>query len=144
MTDTPAPTVPDDQPLGITRTYAGTFDQAIASIGAALKEQGFGILSDIDVAATLSARLGVSMEPYRILGACNPALAHRALGADRAIGLLLPCNVVVREVAPGEIEVGVVNPETLFGAAPAAARDRLTGLAAEARSRLEAALAAMA
>lgn len=111
---------------------------------AALKQQGFGVLSDIDVTATLATKIGAKIEPYRILGACNPTLAHQALSADRSIGLLLPCNVVVREVGPGKVEVSVVDPETLFELAPAEARAQVPHLPAEARAKLAAALESLA
>jgi len=81
---------------GITIRTAASFAEAVARVREALKAQGFGVLTEIDVQATLRDKLGEDMEPYLILGACNPPLAHRALAADRSIGLLLPCNVVVR------------------------------------------------
>ncbi|MFA5551755.1 MAG: DUF302 domain-containing protein [Trueperaceae bacterium] len=132
-----------ETPLGMSRVLDSTFDQAINAVTAALKDQGFGILSDIDVAATLKARLGTDMEPYRILGACNPQLAHQALDADRSIGLLLPCNVVVREVTRG-VEVSIADPEAVFSLAPSENMGSVAGLPAEARQRLSAALASLA
>lgn len=92
------------------KTIEAAFPDAVARAKSALSAQGFGVLSEIDVAATLKAKIGADIPPYLILGACNPTFAHRALLAEPKIGTMLPCNVIVREEAPGRIEIAAVDP----------------------------------
>lgn len=103
---------------GFATTLTGTtFDQALTKTLAALKAEGFGVLSDIDVQRAMKEKLGVDMPPYRILGACNPPLAHQALRAVPDIGLLLPCNVIVREEAPDRVVIGFLDPQIMVSLA---------------------------
>jgi uncharacterized protein (DUF302 family) len=119
---------------------ATPFAETVAQVRKALQEQGFGVLTEIDVRATLREKLGEEVEDYLILGACNPPLARQALQADRRIGLLLPCNVVVRAEG-GETIVEMLDPQVLVGVT---GRQDLGPVADEAARRLRAALAALA
>lgn len=93
------------------KTIAGSFDSAIQKITEALKAEGFGILTEIDIKATLKKKLDVDFYNYKILGACNPPFAYKALLAEDKIGTMLPCNVIVQEKVPGKVEVSAVDPE---------------------------------
>ncbi|NOY70172.1 MAG: DUF302 domain-containing protein [Deltaproteobacteria bacterium] len=92
------------------KTITGSFEDIVQKTSEALKEEGFGILTDIDVQATLKKKLDIDFRKYRILGACNPPYAHRALEAEDKIGVMLPCNVIIQEVADGRFEVAAVDP----------------------------------
>ena len=94
----------------ISKTLSATFDESVTRVTEALKTEGFGILTEIDVSATLKKKIGVDYPAYRILGACNPALAHEALQLENKVGTMLPCNVVVRDAGNGQIEVAAVDP----------------------------------
>jgi uncharacterized protein (DUF302 family) len=94
----------------ISRTINRPFDAVVADVAARLKEQGFGLLTDIDVQATLKSKIGADMRKYRILGACNPRFAHEALQVEDKLGVLLPCNVIVRETPDRTVEVASVDP----------------------------------
>ena len=94
----------------ISKTLNSPFDAVVAEVTARLKEQGCGVLTDIDVQSTLKAKIGVDMAKYRILGACNPRFAHEALQAEDKLGVLLPCNVIVRETPDRKVEVASVDP----------------------------------
>ncbi|SDR95349.1 Uncharacterized conserved protein, DUF302 family [Paraoerskovia marina] len=120
----------------LTTTVPTPFDETVASVREALAAQGFGILTEIDMAATLRTKLGVEMPPYLVLGACNPPLAHRALQADPSVGTLLPCNVVVRADG-GTTVVEAVDPHAMMSVAD---DDELRTVAEDAEQRLRAAL----
>ena len=94
----------------ISKTVDGPFDAVVAEVTARLKEQGFGLLTDIDVQSTLKAKIGADMAKYRILGACNPRFAHQALQIEDKLGVLLPCNVIVRETPDQKVEVASIDP----------------------------------
>ena len=124
---------------GMQRTVKGSLGEIRVKVTDALKRQGFGILTEIDVQKTLKEKIGADFEPYLILGACNPHLAHRALCADRSIGLLLPCNVTLRVVGDA-VEVSILDPEAMFSVADMESSAALVTLPGEAKKLLEAAL----
>ena len=126
--------------FGFGKIVDESFDEAIQKVTAELEKEGFGVLSDIDVAAKMKAKLDKDMPRYRILGACNPALAYQAISAVEDIGLLLPCNVLVREDADDNVHVDFMDPESVLslvdhpGVAP---------LASDVKGRLERVMAAL-
>jgi uncharacterized protein (DUF302 family) len=122
------------------RTVSQPFGEVIEAITARLKDQGFGVLTDIDIQATLKAKLGAEMKAYRILGACNPGFAHGALQAENKLGVMLPCNVIVRETDDGQVEVATIDP---VAAMERTGNPLLTATATEVRKRLAAALEAL-
>lgn len=129
-----------DTPYSLTARLATSFEDAVARARAALAAEGFGVLTEIDVRATMQKKLGAETRPYLILGACNPALAHQALQAEPAIGVLLPCNVVVAEDDDGGCTVSAVDPVALFSVV---GRPDIQPVAEDVRARLERVLAAL-
>lgn len=123
-----------ESPLGLTVRLKDNFSDAVARVTEALKSEGFGVLTEIDVKETMKKKLGEEMSPYKILGACNPPLAHRALTIAPEVGLLLPCNVVVRQVEGGDTEVSLVDP---MGMMAVVGKPALQPIAQEARTRFE-------
>ena len=119
--------------LGLTVKLHTDFDTALQKVTDALKAEGFGVLTEIDVRATLKKKLDVDFRPYKILGACNPPLAYRALTAAPEVGLLLPCNVTVAQVDDG-IEIGIIDPLSMMGFIT---HPDLEPVADEARQRLD-------
>jgi uncharacterized protein (DUF302 family) len=122
------------------KTVATGYEQTLRRVTEALAAEGFGVLTEIDVAATLKKKLGKDMAPYKILGACNPQFAHRAIEFEPQIGALLPCNVVVRVDAAGKTIVEVMDPDAVL---QLVGRPEIAAIAAEVRERLERVLAAL-
>jgi uncharacterized protein (DUF302 family) len=116
------------------------YDAAIAKVTEALGKEGFGVLTEIDVAATMKKKINVDMPAYKILGACNPTFANRAIGAEASIGLLLPCNVVVRNDAAGKTHVEFMDPIAILKMVD---KPEIVSLAHEVRSRLDRVLASL-
>lgn len=116
------------------KTLNSTFDEAIERVTAALAAEGFGVLSDIDVKATLKKKIDVDFRNYRILGACNPHYAHKALSAEDKIGTMLPCSITVQEHTPGVVEVAAIDP---IASMMAVKNDALAPIAIEVQAKLK-------
>jgi len=126
--------------FGLRKESSAGYAETIERVKAALKDQGFGVLTEIDVRATLKAKIGEDVAPYIILGACNPPLAHRAITANPEVGMLLPCNVVVRETPAGGVVVEAMDP---VAAMSIVQDDAVKAVAQEARDKLTKALEAL-
>jgi uncharacterized protein (DUF302 family) len=122
----------------VSRTIDGPYEAAVTAVRDALAHEGFGVITEIDIAKTMMAKLGVVFRPYRILGACNPALAHQALMLEDKVGTMLPCNVIVQEVSDGLFEVAAIDPVASMSAIDNPA---LKAAAAGVAERLRAAMA---
>lgn len=122
------------------RTIQGGFDDVVGRTREALKEEGFGVITEIDVQATLKSKIGVDFRPYLILGACNPAMAHQALQIEDKVGAMLPCNVVVQARSDGHVEVAAIDP---VASMQSIGNPALSQKAAEVAAKLRAALERM-
>jgi uncharacterized protein (DUF302 family) len=129
-----------DTKFGFGKTVDLGFEEAVETVTEELGKEGFGVLTEIDVQATLKKKLGEDMRPYKILGACNPPLAHRAVSAVPEIGLLLPCNVLVREDDDGKVHVSFMDPGSVLGLVD---NPDVEPLAAQVKEKLERVLAAL-
>ena len=125
---------------GFNTKFKGSFDDAVAKVTEELSKEGFGVLTEIDVKAVLKKKLDIEKRPYKILGACNPVLANQALTAEPDIGLLLPCNVVVREEEDGSIDVGFMDPQAVLQLVN---RDDIGEIAAQVREKLQRVMGAL-
>ena len=117
-----------------TTKYSGNFEDAFTKVKALLKNEGFGVLTEIDIQKTLKDKLNVDFKKYLILGACNPPFAHKALLAEDKIGTMLPCNIIVQELSPNSIEVSSINPMTSMQSVK---NNALMDIAKEVSNRLE-------
>lgn len=131
---------PTNEALGLTTYLKVDYETALKRVTEALKTEGFGVLTEIDVKETLKKKLDVDFRPYKILGACNPSLAHRALTAAPDVGLLLPCNVTVSQLDDGRVQVSIIDPLMMMSVLPG---DALQPIAHEARERLNRVVAAL-
>jgi uncharacterized protein (DUF302 family) len=122
------------------KTVSSTFEAAVENVTQELQKEGFGVLTDIDMAATMKKKLDKDMPPFRILGACNPALAYRAVQAEPSISLLLPCNVVVRQDVAGKVHVEFMDPDAVLSLVE---RPEIDQLAAEVRQKLQRVMTAL-
>jgi len=129
-----------DTKFGFGKTVDLGFEEAVETVTEELGKEGFGVLTEIDVQATLKKKLGEDMRPYKILGACNPPLAHQAVSAVPEIGLLLPCNVLVRETDDGTVRVSFMDPGSVLGLVD---NPDVAPLAAQVKEKLERVLAAL-
>jgi uncharacterized protein (DUF302 family) len=121
----------------MSKTVAGNFERVLENVTEKLKGEGFGVLTDIDVQATLKKKLNADFRKYRILGACNPPFAHRALLAEDKVGVLLPCNVILQEHSPGQLEVAAMDPAA---AMESIGNEALREVALQVRQKLQAVL----
>ncbi len=119
------------------KTFEAPFDEAVERVKAELKTEGFGVLTEIDVRRTLKDKIGVDFRPYRILGACNAPFAHKALLAEDKIGTMLPCSVIVQELAPGRVEAAAIDP---LASMAAVRNEDLASIGLEVREKLRAAI----
>jgi uncharacterized protein (DUF302 family) len=127
---------------GMSIKLNSTLEEVKVKLLEALKTQGFGVLTEIDIQKTMKQKIGVDFKPYLILGACNPHFAYRALSADESIGLLLPCNVVLRQDDDG-VEVSIQDPEVMFSVVDEATKRSMAGFPQEVKTSLQSVLAAM-